>query len=85
MQEAIVTAGRRNGCLKRRIAAWAKNVGLRSNMAAMEGSVVAASATHWPEMDYVAVTVTRMWANAQPDGRPAEHRWRPLFNAAKFG
>ena len=30
-------------------------------------------------------TGTRMWANAQPDGRPAEHRWRPLFNAAKFG
>ena len=28
---------------------------------------------------------TRMWANAQPDGRPAEHSWRPLFNAAKFG
>ena len=27
---------------------------------------------------------TRMWANAQRDGRPAEHRWRPLFNAAKF-
>jgi len=26
-----------------------------------------------------------MWANAQADGRPAEHRWRPLFNAAKFG
>jgi len=26
-----------------------------------------------------------MWANAQPDGRPAEHRWGPLFNAAKFG
>jgi len=24
-----------------------------------------------------------MWANAQRDGRPAEHRWRPLFNAAK--
>jgi len=22
-----------------------------------------------------------MWANAQRDGRPAEHRWRPLFNA----
>ena len=29
--------------------------------------------------------ITRMWANAQPDGRPAEHRWRPLFNAPKFG
>ena len=25
------------------------------------------------------------WANAQRDGRPAEYRWRPLFNAAKFG
>ena len=25
-----------------------------------------------------------MWAIAQRDGRPAEHRWRPLFNAAKF-
>jgi len=26
-----------------------------------------------------------MWANAQPDGHPAENRWRPLFNTAKFG
>ena len=26
---------------------------------------------------------TRMWANAQR--RPAECRWRPLFNATKFG
>ena len=25
-----------------------------------------------------------MWANAQRDGRPAEYRWRPLSNAAKF-
>jgi len=24
---------------------------------------------------------TRMWADAQRDGRPAEYRWRPLFNA----
>ena len=23
-----------------------------------------------------------MWANAQRDGRPAEYRWRPLFNDA---
>ena len=23
-----------------------------------------------------------MWANAQRDDRPAEYRWRPLFNAA---
>jgi len=26
-----------------------------------------------------------MCANAQRDGPPAEHRWRPLFNAAQFG
>jgi len=35
---------------------------------------------------YLTVTVTtRMWANAQRDGCPAEHRWRPPFNAAQFG
>ena len=28
---------------------------------------------------------TRMWANAQRDGRHAEYRWHPLFNAAEFG
>jgi len=27
---------------------------------------------------------TRMRADAQHSGRPAEYRWRPLFNAAKF-
>jgi len=26
----------------------------------------------------------QVWADAQRDGRPAEHRWRPLLNAAKF-
>jgi len=26
-----------------------------------------------------------MWTNAQCDGRPAEYRWRPLLNSAKFG
>ena len=31
------------------------------------------------------VIITRMWANAQRDGRSAEHRRRPLFSAAKFG
>ena len=30
----------------------------------------------------VKLTSTRMWASAQRDGRPAECRWRPLFNAA---
>ena len=33
----------------------------------------------------VKTLITRMWANAQRDGRAAEYRWRPLFNAAKFG
>jgi len=31
------------------------------------------------------IKTTRMWANAQRYGRPAERRWRPLFNAANFG
>jgi len=31
------------------------------------------------------LSTTRMWANAQRDGRPAEYSWRPLFNAAKYG
>ena len=34
---------------------------------------------------WYACLILEMWANAQRDGRPAEHRWRPLFNAAKFG
>ena len=25
-----------------------------------------------------------MWANTQRNGRPAEYRWRPLFNAATY-
>jgi len=28
---------------------------------------------------------SRMWANAERDGGPAEYRWCPLFNAAMFG
>jgi len=31
------------------------------------------------------LTQLEMWANAQRDDRPAEYRWRPVFNAAKFG
>ena len=33
---------------------------------------------HW------STNSTRMWANDQRDGRPAEYWWRPLFNAATF-
>ena len=28
------------------------------------------------------LSTTKMWANAQRDGRPVEYRWHPLFNAA---
>jgi len=31
------------------------------------------------------ITELEMWISAQRGGRPAEYRWRPLFNAAKFG
>jgi len=33
----------------------------------------------------INVLELEIWANAQRDGRPAEHRWRLLFNAAKYG
>jgi len=33
----------------------------------------------------IVLKCTRMWANAQHHGRPAEYKWRPLFKAAKFG
>jgi len=33
----------------------------------------------------IIIIITRMWANAQRDGCPAEYMWRPLLNAAKFG
>jgi len=34
---------------------------------------------------YSNTHLTRMWAIAQRGGRPAEYRWRPVLNAAKFG
>jgi len=33
----------------------------------------------------VEVVITRMWANTQRYGRPADYRWRHLFNATEFG
>ena len=41
--------------------------------------------THTQRYSTENKTKLEMWANAQRDGRPAEYRWRPLFNAAKFG
>ena len=34
------------------------------------------------EKSWKIIVELEMWANAQHDGRPAEYRWRPLFNAA---
>jgi len=39
----------------------------------------------WCWMGRQTLTQLEMWANAQRDDRPAEYRWRPVFNAAKFG
>jgi len=36
-------------------------------------------------MNIAKLLELEMWANAQRDGRNGERRWRPLFNAAKFG
>ena len=42
--------------------------------------------TDYHHTNSLAISLTtRIWTNAQRDGRPAEHRWRRLFNAAKFG
>ena len=34
------------------------------------------------DIPFVLLYRTRMWADAQRDGRSADYRWRPLFNAA---
>jgi len=41
------------------------------------GRIYIRSTATWPNL-------TRMWADAKRDGRPAEYRGRPLLNAAKF-
>ena len=44
-----------------------------------------ASQCHYHCFIVTIQTRTKMWANAQRDGRPAVYRSCPLFNAAKFG
>ena len=39
--------------------------------------------SYCPHTASTNLTKTRMWANAQGDGRPAEHRWRPLVQCRK--
>jgi len=36
-------------------------------------------------MLFPAILLTGTEKTKSNDGRPAEHRWRPLFNAPKFG
>ena len=50
-------------------------------MAVSTSGGVACKLSYRRMVDILNTSSTRMWANAQPDGRPAEHRWRPLFNA----
>jgi len=52
---------------------WTKNIAIAHAVLRNKGITV---------LDAI---LTRMWANAQRHGRPAEYRWHPLFNAAKFG
>ena len=46
---------------------------------------IALTMRYRPQWHNQLIRKLEMWANAQRDGRPAEYRWRPLFNAAKFG
>jgi len=49
-------------------------------------SVEALLVTHrWRSNHNFKIIITRIWANAQRDGRPADYRLCPLFNAPKFG
>jgi len=41
--------------------------------------------TLWNNKTEYKYWITRMWANSQPDGHPAEYRWCPVLNAAKIG
>jgi len=81
----------------RQVCSWSPTVGRRSNMPSASITIritptsIHTYTTHMTSYQTALMSatmiavVTRMWANAQSDGRPAEHRWRPLFNAAKFG
>jgi len=60
---------------------------LAADLHSLNSDVTIIAETHFKTKHWLSKMneQTRMWANAQPDGRPAEHRWRPLFNAPKFG
>jgi len=61
---------------------WSKSVDA-ADAKKTEGASISALRIHRPPL-LLLYRGTRMWAEAQRDGRPAEYRWRFLFNAAKF-
>jgi len=65
------------------VAARSPNCGLVLKLVSTLGSVGSSGIS--VAVGYRKIVKLEMWANAQRDGRPAEYRWRPLFNAAKFG
>jgi len=67
---------------------WSRMLLCRCNKTEMrwnEKAVSRLSPERWLILCVKTVRKLEMWANAQHDGRPAEHRWRLLFNATKFG
>ena len=60
----------------------APSAAVKPNLAVVLPSVVHSLIDH---LKGTRQNTTRMWAGDQRDGRPAEYRWRPLFNAAQFG
>jgi len=67
--------------LKYLLTANFRHEGIRPMLRLLRAQLALAK-THQP---FINSYETRMWVNAQRDGRPAEYRWRPLFNAAKLG
>jgi len=64
-------------------------VSLQSRLSALRAitasPTILESEPQYPHLPRAIYQQLEVWANAQRDGRPAEYRWRPLFNAAKFG
>jgi len=56
-----------------------------NNAASCDGSVSLVLFSSHCKQVIIIIIITRMWATAQGDGRPVEHRWRPVLNATKFG
>ena len=56
---------------------------IRSHLEYCSSLYSSVAKTHLKKLDIIQKL--EMWANAQRVGRPAEYRWRPLFNATKFG